>query len=481
MSGSKLHGDRYHYTQLNFSLTKHSKGPDNKLLADKNSVFYVTQRKKRFAPCVGHERLRKNLIELALDVPHLRFLNDDKANLKLAAERLTSPDFPHQIRTMAPGTIVFAGEPFADITGPFGMNQLMELKFEHSFDEPMTAAANALEIRLAAGDRHCSDFSNRRDGKQDRSVDIAEYTYIGGLDDTSNMEAAYQLGINSTGTMAHYTVQAFQDWMYKVVLETDKKGRVKHFQQIAFERWLDAHPNGTTLLLDTISLELGTKHAIRATKSSEAHFNALKFVRIDSGDLIKGSHWVRAMLDANGLQNVGIILTSDLNAESIREIVLACPFVSGFGIGTKIIAETTVAGVIFKLAKIGLGPTMKCSADKPSKSTIPGYNQVWRCIDKEGYYIKDVISMYEESRPYGSDIAQAWPLMEYFNNPNKPMLIPSPAKQREFVLAQLKQFRDIYNYPIELSGPLNHAQAAISSKMLEDPMGDDDVVVVPRT
>ena len=89
--------------------------------------------------------------------------------------------------------------------------------------------------------------------------------------------------------------------------------------------------------------------------------------------------------------------------------------------------------------------------------------------------------MYEESRPYGSDVAQAWPLMEYFNNPNKPMLIPSPAKQREFVLAQLKQFRDIYNYPIELSGPLNHAQAAISSKMLEDPMGDDDVVVVPRT
>ena len=480
MTEAGLHGDRYHYTQLNFSLTEHSIGPDNKKLADKTSIFYATQRKKRFAPCVGHERLRKNLVNLALDVPRLRFLNEDKANLKLAAERLTAPDFPHQIRTMAPGTIMFAGEPFADITGPFGMNQLMELKFEHSFDEPMTVAANALEIRLAAGDRHCSDFSNRRNGRSDRAVDIAKYDYIGGLDDTSNMEAAYELGINSTGTMAHYTVQAGQDWMYKTVLETDEQGRVKHFQQIIFEKWLDAHPNGTTLLLDTILLKLGTKHAIRAAKSSDARRNALKFVRIDSGDLIKGSLYVRAMLDANGLENVGIILTSDLDADSIREIVAQCPFVNGFGIGTKIIAETTVAGVIYKLCKIGIGSTMKLS-NTIIKSTLPGYNQVWRCVDRDGYFIKDVISMCEEKRPYGDNIAQAIPLLEYFNNPNRPMVIPSPNQQREFVLSQVKKFRDIYNYPVELSESLKHSQAAIAAKMLEDTTGDDDLVIIPGT
>src|SRR3989344_267724 len=219
MTEPKLFGDRYHYTQLNFSQTDYSKDSRGELLGDKTSVFYVTQRKKPFAPCVGHERLRRNMVELVLGAPRLRFLRADKADLNLAADRLASPLFPYQIRTVRPGTIMFANEPFADIKGPFGMNQMTEVKFEHAFDEPMTVAGNALEIRLAAEDRHVSDFSNRRDGSEETAVDVATYSYIGGFDDTSNMEAAYMVDLNATGTMAHYTVESFIDWMYKLVPE----------------------------------------------------------------------------------------------------------------------------------------------------------------------------------------------------------------------------------------------------------------------
>ena len=44
-----------------------------------------------------------------------------------------------------------------------------------------------------------------------------------------------------------------------------RTGKPKHFEQVAFERWLDANPNGTTLLLDTIDVYMGAVHAAMAS------------------------------------------------------------------------------------------------------------------------------------------------------------------------------------------------------------------------
>src|SRR3989344_1388317 len=91
---------------------------------------------------------------------------------KLIANSLESSTFPFSIRTFKPGTIVFANEPFADITGPFALTQMMEVDFEHAFDEPITVASNALRMRLAAGSRHLSDFSLRRNGESGRGLEV---------------------------------------------------------------------------------------------------------------------------------------------------------------------------------------------------------------------------------------------------------------------------------------------------------------------
>ncbi len=53
-----------------------------------------------------------------------------------------------------------------------------------------------------------------------------------------------------------------------------RTGRPKHFEQVAFERWLDANPNGTTLLLDTIDVYMGAVHAAMAATSTEARRGA---------------------------------------------------------------------------------------------------------------------------------------------------------------------------------------------------------------
>jgi len=83
----------------------------------------------------------------------------------------------------------------------------------------MTTASVAMQFRMAAGTRWLSDFSLRRNGDIERAVDIATYAFIGGFNDTSNMEAAHRLDIPAVGTEAHYWQQAYLEYLYEPEIE----------------------------------------------------------------------------------------------------------------------------------------------------------------------------------------------------------------------------------------------------------------------
>ena len=270
-----LNIDRYHAAMGDASYKDVTRLHDRPL-SNAQSTFYVTQRKLPFAPVLGHARLIRLLMDSQIDRPRLRFLEQDRGGLKLFAKAIEDIQFVGAIRAMRPGTIVFAQQPFADISGAFGLTQAQEIKFEHAFDLPMTTASLAMQFRMAAGeDRWLSDFSLRRSGDIERAVDIAVYAYIGGFNDTSNMEAAHRLDIPAVGTEAHYWQQSYIEYMHRPEIEP-RTGKPKHFEQVAFERWLDANPNGTTLLLDTIDVYMGAVHAVMAATSTDARRHAFK-------------------------------------------------------------------------------------------------------------------------------------------------------------------------------------------------------------
>src|SRR3954452_2190795 len=355
-----LNIDRYHAAMGDASFKDVTRLHDQRL-SDAEATFYVTQRKLPFAPCLGHERLVRLLIDSQIDRPRLRFLEQDRGDLKLFAKAIEDIQFVGKIRAVRAGTIVFAQEPFADITGAFGLTQAQEIKFEHAFDLPMTTASLAMQFRMAAGTRWLSDFSLRRNGDIERAVEVATYAFIGGFNDTSNMEAAHRLDIPAVGTEAHYWQQAYIEYMYEPEME-ERTGRPKHFEQVAFERWLDANPNGTTLLLDTIDVYLGAIHAAMAATSTEARRRAFKGFRVDSGDLAELGAWCLEFFEANGLHGLMPILTGDLDVEKLKQIVEEFPEASGFGVGTKLSSEVSrIAGVIFKECVIENLPTLKAS------------------------------------------------------------------------------------------------------------------------
>src|SRR6476620_10169637 len=389
-----LNFDRYHAAMGDASY-KDVTRVHGKPLSDMTATFYVTQRKLPFAPVLGHERLIRLLVDSQIDRPRLRFLEQDRGGLQRFAKAIEDIQFAGSIRTVRPGTIMFPQQPIADITGKFGLTQAQEIKFEHAFDLPMTTASVAMQFRMAAGNRWLSDFSLRRNGDIERAVDIATYAFIGGFNDTSNMEAAHRLDIPAVGTIAHYWQQAFLQYLYEPEIEP-RTGQPKHFEQVAFERWLDANPNGTTLLLDTIDVYMGAIHAAMAATSNEARRRAFKGFRVDSGNLAELGQWCLKFFAANGLTGLRPNLTGDIDVDKVKQIVKEFPEVAGFGIGTKLSSEIpAVAGVIFKQCVMKGQPTLKAS-NSEDKITLPGRLQLFRGTNEQGMYVADVIGLDDE-------------------------------------------------------------------------------------
>src|SRR2546429_8320031 len=473
-----LNIDRYHAAMGDASykdVTRVHERP----LSDLGATFYVTQRKLPFAPCLGQERLVRLLVDSQIDRPRLRFLEQDRGGLKLFAKAIEDIQFVGAIRAVRTGTIVFAQQPFADITGAFALTQAQEIKFEHAFDLPMTTASTAMQFRMAAGEqRWLSDFSLRRNGDIERAVDIAVYAFIGGFNDTSNMEAAHRLDIPAVGTIAHYWQQAYLEYMTEPEIEpgTDQP---KNFEQVAFERWLDANPNGTTLLLDTIDVYMGAVHASMAATSTAARRKAFKGFRVDSGDLAELGQWCLSFFEATGLSGLRTKLTGDLDVDKVKQIVAEVPQAAGFGIGTKLSTEVRhVAGVIFKACMIGERPTLKAS-NSLDKTTLPGRMQIFRGIDSHGYYVTDVIGLDDEDIEIPG-AARVERLLQAFWENGQHSAIPSIEKQKAFIADQMKRFRDLHNYPCPPSERLAKLRDDLTARMRADNSGWEKVLKLPE-
>src|SRR5438876_10479846 len=468
-----LNFDRYHAAMGDASYKEVTR-VHGKPLSEAPATFYCTQRKLPFAPVLGHERLIRLLVDSQIDRPRLRFLEQDRGGLQRFAKAIEDIQFAGSIRAVRPGTIVFPQQPFADITGRFGLTQAQEIKFEHAFDLPMTTASVAMQFRMAAGDRWLSDFSLRRNGDIERAVDIATYAFIGGFNDTSNMEAAHRLDIPAVGTEAHYWQQSYIEYMYEPEIEP-RTGKPKHFEQVAFERWLDANPNGTTLLLDTVDVYLGAVHAAMAATSTEARRRAFKGFRVDSGDLAELGQWCLRFFEANGLKGLRPNLTGDLDVEKVRRIVQDFPEAAGFGIGTKLSSEVkNVAGVIFKACMIDGRPTLKAS-NSLDKTTLPGGMQVFRGIDPAGNYVGDVTGLDGEHIEIPG-AARVEPLLQPFWENGQHSAIPSIEKQKTFVADQMQRFHDLHNYPCLLSDRLMKLRDELTDRMRADNSGWEKVL-----
>jgi len=290
-------------------------------------------------------------------------------------EYLKNFRFSGTVHAVPEGTIIFAEEPILRVTAPIIESQIVETYLLSAINFQTLIATKASRVVYAAKKREVIDFGTRRAHGPQAGVLAARASFIGGCNGTSNVFAAYKLGIPAVGTIAHSWVMAFED------------------EQDSFRKFHEIFPDNTILLIDTYDTLAGVRHAALIGKK-------LKSVRIDSGDLLKLSREVRKILDAEGLPHVKIVASGDLNEERIDDLLRNGAPIDSFGVGTEMVTskDAPALGGIYKLVEREHNgetiPMMKFSEDK---LTYPCRKQVYRAADKNGNFMGDVIGLESET------------------------------------------------------------------------------------
>ncbi len=285
-------------------------------------------------------------------------------------EFLAELKFTGEARALPEGTPVFPLEPVLQITAPLIEAQIVETYLLAVMNmESMVATKSARIVRAARG-RGCVDFGTRRAHGPQAGLYAARASYIGGCIGTSNVLAGKMCDIPVFGTAAHSFTMSFPTELQ------------------AFQAYAHVFPDHTTLLIDTYD----TLVAANKVKQVDAY---VKAVRIDSGDLNELALQVRKILDRDGLSNVKIFLSGDLNEYKIDQLIKDETPVDFFGVGTELVTsydDPAMSGV-YKIVESRSGgvvhPTIKTSPGKPS---FPGKKQVYR-FQEQGMYSKDLIGL----------------------------------------------------------------------------------------
>lgn len=351
------------------------------------------------------------------------FFNDYLPNFK----------FKLDVFAMKEGNFFFPNEPVIKIRGPMIHAQLAETYLLNIINYQTLVASKASRIKSIAPDKVLLEFGTRRSHSPLAGVYAARASYIAGFNGTSNVVSDIELGINSSGTMAHSFVQRFNNEME------------------SFERYYNIYGEDSILLIDTYDTE-------KAAKKITKYKNKIKAVRIDSGNLLEHSKLVRKILDENGCESVQIVASSDLNEYKIKDMLDNNAPIDAFGVGTELATsrdDPTMAGV-FKLIEYNGKPRIKISE---KKVTYPGSKQIYRVYDKYGIFKEDFMTLIDETPPPNSE-PLLLPIME---NGELIYDLPSLFEIQEFYLNNIKKMPDEYKTLEE-----NHINKLRISKKLTD-------------
>jgi len=332
-------------------------------------------------------------LEQALDfLENVRFSKEDISYLRALPcfrqvhvdffDYLSEFQFTGDVWALSEGTVFFPGEPLLRVTAPIADAQLVETSLLSILHFQTLIASKAARVTTAASGRPVVEFGSRRAHGVEAGVLAARAAFIGGCEGTSNTYAGRRFGIPVYGTQAHSWIMAHKD-------EAD-----------AFRDFLKVFPEQSTLLVDTYDVHAAIEKIIALGRKPSG-------VRLDSGDVLTDSLWVRQRLDHAGWNDVQIFASGDLDEDRIAALLQDGARIDAFGVGTALStsADSPNVGMIYKLVEVDLGETVRSAAKfSQEKITYPGRKQVSRFTGEDGKFSSDVIGLDEESFEGGAPL-----------------------------------------------------------------------------
>ncbi len=391
----------------------------------KNRNYLVAAGLEQVVHFLTTARFTESTIDFLKKRPEFRKIDE-----RFFSEFLPNFRFDLDVWAIEEGQFFFPHEPILRVQGPTIAAQLVETYIISAMNYQTIVASKAARVRSVAEDKILLEFGTRRSHSPQAGLYAARASYIGGFNGTSNVTADYELGIPASGTMAHSFVQKF--------------GEME-----SFRIYSDIYQEKTILLIDTYDIRKGTE---KATQFQET----LQGVRIDSGDPIAEAKKVRKILDENNCENVGIVLSSNLDEYSIQTILAANTPIWAFGVGTEIVtsSDDPTLSLVYKMVEANGEPTMKTSE---GKLTYPGAKQIYRIYDNEGIFDHDILALASENQPQ-----EGTPLLrQVMNNGELIGDLPTVNKLRENCLVncqkiplRLKSLSEVEIPPLHLSESL---------------------------
>jgi nicotinate phosphoribosyltransferase len=340
--------DRYELTMLDAALKDGT--------AYRQCVFELFARRlrggRRYGVVAGTGRLMEALKDFKFNLSMPGWLVDQGIVSKETANWLMDYKFTGNIEGYLEGELYFPGSPILTVRGTFAECVILETLALSILNYDSAIATAASRMVNAADGKPLIEMGSRR-AHEDAAVAAARAAYIAGFASTSNLEAGYKYGVPTTGTSAHAFI---------LLHETEED---------AFRSQVETMGEKTTLLVDTYDVERAVETAVKVGG------NQLGAVRLDSGDYKTLIPDVRAQLDFHGAFETKIIVTGDLDEDSIAS--LSSLHVDGFGVGTKLISGGgyPTAEFVYKLVEVDGRKVEKRSADG-SKATRGGRKYAYR-------------------------------------------------------------------------------------------------------
>jgi len=402
MTTATLGIDAYQLTTL---LTHADEGR----LDDEVSMAFFFRRMPRHRAFVlfsGLTRILEHAAQMRIDEGELDALRAHSAigpalaKRPVVVERLkTLSGFHGTIDAMPEGSVSFAGPasrtdgsplvvggaalsiytPLLQVKTDLLRAKLIETPWLGFINHMSMVASKAARVVVASDGKSVMEFGQRRTHPA-AALDATWAAWVAGIDATSNVAAFTKWGINATGTMDHFAIQA-----------SERPGTSRAESERAFfaayAKTFEGLP--TTMLVDTYDTERGLRHAVEATNGK------LGAVRIDCNVTVESMKRARRILDDAGAPNAKIYVSDGLDEHRVKELV---PYVDGFGVGENIVCSPDAAtgvGAVAKLVVNGYGAITMKVAKGSGKATLPGELQVWRSGDH------DLVSLAREPAPGG--------------------------------------------------------------------------------
>ncbi|MFB9057780.1 nicotinate phosphoribosyltransferase [Mariniflexile ostreae] len=290
--------------------------------------------------------------------------------------------FQGTIYSSREGDVVFPNRPILQVEANIIEAQIIETLLLNLLNFQTLIATKASRIRYSAENGVLLDMGLRR-AHATGGYYASRAAAIGGFDSTSNVKAADDYNIPSSGTMAHSFIQSYEDELQ------------------AFRDFAQWRPINCVLLVDTYStLKSGLPNAITVAKEMEHRGDRLLGVRLDSGDLAYLSKKTRILLDEAGLSYVKIVASNQLDEFVIKSLKEQGAPIDIFGVGTNLVTGKPDAAIdgVYKLSEFNGEPRIKLS-ENIIKVSLPYKKQVYRMLDENGmFYGADAVALFKEEQ-----------------------------------------------------------------------------------